>query len=166
MDDECRLPAEGLPTLAAPIGPLPGVDPLVCDEGRPMAKGLFTAAARVGPLPSVCPLVVSKHRSDEEGLLAPAAFVGLLSRVGLLMVSEGRGSAVCLATQITHEGPPPCPGRRTAVPTFAVLTGLCPMSPLLRQEGFLCAEGSLLSSTFQTLLPSLGLMAQAEELTV
>lgn len=166
MDDERRLPAEGLPTLAASVGPLPGVDPLVRDEGRPVAEGLLTAAAHVGPLPGVCPLMVSKNRSDEEGLLASAAFVGLLSCVGLLVVSEGRGSAVRLATQITREGPPPCPGRCTAVPTFAVLTGLCPMGPLLRQEDFLCAEGAPLSSAFQTLLPSLGLVALAEELTV
>lgn len=159
MDDERRLPAEGLPTLRALVGPLPGVDPLVRDEGRPVAEGLLTAAARIGPLPSVCSLVISKNRPDKEGLLAPAAFVGLLSCVFLLMVSEGRRSGVSLATQIAREGFPPCLGRHAALPTSTVLTGPCRTGPP-------CVEGALLPPTFQMPLPSLGLGAVAEELTV
>ena len=76
MLDQRPAGAEGVSTLAAHVGLLPGVHPLVLGQVRVLHEGLPARIAPVGLLLCVDALVVHQCGAVAEGLPTLAALVG------------------------------------------------------------------------------------------
>ena len=85
MPREVGVPAEGLPALAAGVGLLARVHPLVLGQGRGLPEGL---AARVRPLARVHAPVDGQRRALQELLPARVAPEGLLAGVEALVLRQ------------------------------------------------------------------------------
>uniref|UniRef100_G1TEJ5 Uncharacterized protein n=1 Tax=Oryctolagus cuniculus TaxID=9986 RepID=G1TEJ5_RABIT len=105
MDHEHVALAEGLAALAAGVGLLAGVRPLVHDEVGAAVEGLAALAARVGLLPGVRALVRHELGAPAEGLAALVALKGPLPRVRPLVRHELVALAEGLAALAARVGP-------------------------------------------------------------
>lgn len=88
MDDKAGVLREGFPTLAALVGLLPCVSPLMQDEVRLLEEGFPTLATAIGLLAGVDAVVDDEARLSRERLPALFAAVGLLPGVGPVVLNE------------------------------------------------------------------------------
>lgn len=85
--------AKAFPTLAALVGLLAGVDPLVQLEGRLAPEAVAALPAGVGPLSRVHPLVSLQLRVPREALPTVVAPVGLPGRAGRRVAEPWQAAA-------------------------------------------------------------------------
>lgn len=118
MLDEDRVIAEGLSTLAALIGHLSSVNPVVAQEVRPAVEDLPALHALTGLLPRVNPRVSKEVDLFTKGFSTLLAFIRLHPSMNLMMSNKE-------AVLVKH------------FLTFLAFVGL----PLTNQSVFTCSLG-------------------------